>query len=240
MMMITYMYYSYKGDQKLLLSSVRVLRKQTDDKIIIVDDGFNPMEKEYYDLLKGLMCDIVVSGHNRYCNLLGTEHTLYHARKMYELAPNNDDLIVKLDPDTIIFDLGWLKKFKDDKNSVLIGAFKQHINYMMGMCYAVKGGEPLLVYLHDVEKYPSWVQCLEDFEVSSRYYRVTDRDPHKITRIDLMRNNGWCLCDCSKFNPQEFAGLSVWNGGFGVDKRNRKNMETLYTDIADSYCNSNK
>lgn len=240
--MITYLYYSYRGDQEILICSIKILRKQTSDRIVIVDDGFNPMDPNHYQLLKDLQCEIHISSHNRNGNLIGTEHTLYHAKKMLELSPTDNDIVVKADPDTIIFDNKFIQTFIENKESVLFGGFKNHINYIIGMCYIVKGGESLIKYVEDVENYPSWLRCFEDFEVSSRYYRLTEKDPHKITRINLLSNNGWCLCDYKQFKPEMFTGISVWNGGFlsNKDIKNKEAQIKFYRNISEAYCKYDK
>jgi hypothetical protein len=211
--MITYLVYTYAGDQDILESSVRLLRTLTSDSIVVVDDGHNPMSAEAYARLEAMACTIQVSTHHRMGNLIGQAHASYHAKKMLELAPGSDDIVVKFDPDTLILGLAWLDRFQKDTRAVLCGSFKAHINYVIGLAYAVKGSV-LRAYAEDVELYPAWPKCFEDFEVSSRIYRLTGKDPHGILRYNLQPKSTWALCDYRTFDYTRIMGLQVWNGGF--------------------------
>lgn len=236
--MNTYIVYTYKGDQELLECSIKMLRKSAkDDNVVIIDDAFNPMDKEFYKKFEELNCKMILSTHRRNGNLIGPEHTEYHAKMMMASAPTENDIVIKIDPDTLILNTSFIDSFKKDEDAVLLGAFKQHINYMMGMCYCVKGGEFLQKYYDDVVAYPSWLQSFEDFEVSSRYYRLTERDPFKISRINLLSSKDWSLMDFRNLNPKNFLQLSVFNGGFisKSDVSLKKSMIKAYSILTDEF-----
>jgi hypothetical protein len=215
-MMTTYLIYTYKHDAELLLITLKQLRATVgESRIVVVDDANCPMSMANTEAVQGFS-EVQYSTHNRNGNLLGIEHTLYHARKMKELAPNPEDIVVKTDPDTLIMGLNWLKEFEADKYSQMVGMFKGWINYTMGT-YAVKGSI-LTEYVQDVELYPSWYQCFEDFEVSSRIHRLTKASPFSITRKTVDGKDGWAM-----FNYQEarnygqlVLGCEVVNGGMFV------------------------
>lgn len=220
--MTTFLIYTYSGDAELLLITLTHLKTIAgDSRIVVVDDAHHPMTKTHVEAVKAL-AEVQYSTHARNQILLGPEHTLYHARKMKELAPNPDDVVVKVDPDTLLLRLDWLKPFEQDKDAKLIGMFKSCINYTMGT-YAVKGSI-LSEYVNDVELYPPWPQCYEDFEVSSRIYRLTKCDPTAIVRKFADGRDGWGLfsylevADLRQIIPQ----CEVLNGGMFV-----KNPKTV-------------
>lgn len=214
--MITYLVYTYKGDGEFLIVTLNNLKSIIGDaRIVVIDDLHNHMSREHTEIVKSI-AEIQYSTHQRNGNLLGIDHTLYHARKMRELAPGDDDIVVKTDPDTLILNTGWVKQFEADKDSKLVGMFKQWINYTMGT-YAVKGSI-LKEYVEDVEKYPSWYQCFEDFEVSSRIYRLTKGDPFAITRKFADGRDGWLMCNYQdmKDHAQLVVRCDVVNGGLFI------------------------
>lgn len=214
--MTTFLMYTYKDDAELLLITLNQLRAIAGDaRIVVVDDLNRPMTKAHSDAVRSL-AELQHSTHQRNGNLLGIDHTLYHARKMLELAPSPEDVVVKTDPDTLILGLAWLRQFEADPDAKLVGMFKQWVNYTMGT-YAVKGSV-LPGYVSDVLQFPPWYQCFEDFEVSSRIHRLTEASPFSITRKTVDGRDGWAM-----FNYQEarnygplVLGCEVVNGGMFV------------------------
>lgn len=212
--MTTYLIYTYKEDAELLIITLNQLSNIVgDSRIVVVDDLNRPMTKPHSDVVRGL-AELQYSTHQRQGNLIGPEHTLYHARKMMELAPSPEDIVVKTDPDTLILGLAWLKQFDLDPDAKMIGMFKQWVNYTMGT-YAIKGSV-LPGYVADVEQFPPWYQCFEDFEVSSRIYRLTNADPSAIIRRRADGRDGWLQCDFRQTRGQEqqLMQCEVVNGGF--------------------------
>lgn len=215
--MITIIQYTYRDDAELTLISARQARRALPDaRMIVIMDGFAPLPKTILDALTIEGVEVRTSTHPRNGNLIGTDHTLYHARLMNELATADDDIIIKIDPETLIFDGSIIDGFAKDQNAVLFGAFKQHINYMMGLFYAVKGAI-LPRYADDVEKFPSWAKCYEDFEVSSRIYRLTDRHSYAIMRAGINGRDGIMLCSVeeAQTHAKEVMQCKVINCGFG-------------------------
>lgn len=218
--MTTFLIYTYKNDAEMLIVTLKQLLSLSQSaRIVVIDDAHRPMSRTHCDAIRALGCIVEHSTHFRNGNLLGHDHTLYHAEKMKELASGPDDIVVKLDPDTVLFDLSWIEAFKHDSDALLAGAYKVHISYIMGMAYAVKG-VILDAYLDDVRRYPSWLRSFEDFEVSSRIYRLTDRDPYAAHRFNV--SDGWVHCnyaESAQIRPL-LASCKVFNGGAIPDKSN--------------------
>lgn len=229
--MITIMMYTYRHDAEIAKVSLRQMRKVfPKNRIVVIDDAHAPMEKQATEVIRSLGVDVIYSTHNRDGNLKGVEHTLYHAQKMCELAPTPDDIVLKIDPDTLLFDTQWITDFERSEDAVLSGAFKIHIAYIMGMAYAVKG-KILKEYLQDVQDYPSWLKSLEDYEVSSRIYRLTKRDPFACMRYQLGARDGWYLCNYSQAFTEKhlLETCKVFNGGY-YNRANEK-MNKSYEEF---------
>lgn len=213
--MTTFLVYTYKDDAEILLVTIKqLISLSASARIIVVDDAHRPMMRAHADAIRALGCVVEHSTHFRNGNLLGQEHTLYHALKMKELAPKGDDIVVKFDPDTVFFDLSWIDSLRKDSDAVMAGAYKVHISYIMGMAYAVKG-VALDSYLDDVKRFPSWIRCLEDYEVSSRLYRLTDGDPYAAHRYNINAGDGWMHCNFAEASkmPLLIRSCKVFNGG---------------------------
>ena len=219
--MKTFLIYTYKDDSEILTVTLGHLRKiEPEARIVVVDDAHRPMTSRSVKQLKDMGIEVHYSTYNRNGNLIGHEHTIYHAKKMRELCKEDSDVVVKLDPDTLMLSTEWVRDLENDDEAVMAGAFKNHINYVMGLAYAVKG-RILGQYVMDIEDFPCWPKCYEDFEVSFRIHRLTNADPMAIQRYNVNGSDGWVLCDYRGANVQNISQhAKVFNGGF-FDKNDK-------------------
>ena len=213
--MITVLIYTYKSDAESTLITASHLRKlMPDARVVIMDDAFRPMSRSFTIQIEATGAVVEYSTHNRNGNLIGPEHTIAHANIMKRLAPGPKDILIKLDPDAVILRTNWIADFEADDDAMLAGCFKRSLNYVMGACYAVKGAI-LPAYVADVMAFPPWVQCFEDFEVSSRIHRLVKGQPSGIHRYDVNGRDGWLLLDYSKAKIENIlAEAQVCGGGF--------------------------
>lgn len=216
--MITIICYTYRDDAEVTKISLgQAKRLIPEATVIAIDDSHRPMLRKDTLELERLGVCVNYSSHQRNGNLIGPEHTLEHARLMLKHAQEDSDIVVKIDPDTLLLSREWIDGMKLDGHAGLAGAFKNYVNYIMGMAYAVRGGQLLKALVDDIERFPSWIKCFEDFEVSSRVHRLihADTDATRIHRYNVNGADGWVLCDHRKANKERIAkGACVFNGGF--------------------------
>ena len=215
---ITLICYVYRDDAEIAKISLGQAKKLLpESRVMAIDDAHRPMMRHDVLELKRLGVKVQYSAHNRNGNLIGPEHTLEHVRLMHAWATREEDIVIKIDPDTLLLSREWIDGFKLDGHACLAGSFKAHINYVIGMADAVRGGIYLSSLVDDVERYPAWVKCFEDFEVSSRLHRLSkaDIDATLIHRYDVNGRDGWVMCDHRKANVGQIAkAAAVFNGGF--------------------------
>lgn len=228
--MACFVIYSYKGDQDLLEQSLRALSLivREGEVVSVRDDIFDPLDREFKEkMLKGregwLAFDYTTSPRNG--GLKGPAHAKENIRILREMARGSDDgVVVKLDSDTIILNRHWIDEFAKSDHE-LAGPFHSQHNYMFGMAYAIKWNLAFLIE-KDMEEFPPWVYCFEDFEISSRACRLSS----KIKRFSLTsKNSRWVLA-----NPWEIPnGLAadVLNCNRGA---RREDVLTVMRDTVDN------
>jgi len=217
-MMITIICYTYRDDAEIAKISLAQAKKLLPDAVIIaMDDAHRPMLRKDVLELNNMGVNVNYSAHHRNGNLIGPEHTAAHSRLMAAHGTDDMDIVVKLDPDTLLLSREWIDGLKLDGHAGLAGAFRGHINYIMGMAYAIRGGQLLKALVDDIERFPPWVKCFEDFEVSSRVHRLVhaENDATRIHRYNVNGADGWVLCDHRKANVANISkNAAVFNGGF--------------------------
>lgn len=194
--MANFIMYGYKGDEDMASFSIPAIMRLLKDgeSLVFFDDVFDPVTKEFAEKMSQQFGDRIKfrkTYHPRHGNLTGPDHTVVNFKTLLDNV-DNDDTVVKVDCDTMLFSRKWLDDFIIDDNLYLAGGFHSQHNYMFGMCYAIKADAA--EYLVDsLAEDPPWIHCFEDFEVSSRVNRMY---PDKIKRFDLTkpRNSRWvCL-----------------------------------------------
>jgi hypothetical protein len=213
--MITVIMYTYREDAEIAKISLKQARKVLPNAhVIALDDAHRPMSAKDRIEIEEIGVKVRLTTHNRNGNLIGPEHTVAHAGILNEMCKQDTDIVIKIDPDTLLLNDKWIREFDADERAVLAGSFKNHLTYVIGMAYAVKGivARDLM---EDTIKFPAWVRCFEDFEVSSRIHRIVDGDERRIHRYNINGSDGWVLADHRKANVdlvKKFA--SVFNGGY--------------------------
>jgi hypothetical protein len=215
-------WFSYKPDGGLLLESLRAAKrtfeKTAHDYIFtVVDDGMYPLDRSVRKRIEDEYNVVYVRTFYPRCgNLLGPDNIAGQTKAMAD-AGNFCDVLVKCDCDTMLLKLDWVEALLDpEEDAVMVGSYKGLKNYPMGNCYAIRteGGTLLRRLAKDVEKFPAWTQCFEDYEVGTRIHRLMDGDDGYTIRWRSGMEDGFWLC-----NPQEVDSRAkearVVSCGFG-------------------------
>lgn len=213
--MANFVVYTYQGDEDLFIECLRSLQRvrKPSEKVFVMDDEFEPMSEETQLKLKsapGVVYERTY--HPRQGNLIGPAHTKENFKILTRLAKDAEDgVVVKVDCDTLVLARAWLDEFIADQTKDLAGGFHSQVNYMFGMCYALKAHLAQRL-LRDVEINPPWVHCFEDYEVSHRVHRW---DPTRIKRFALTKPmaNGWVVARINELPPGVRAAVLDVNRG---------------------------
>lgn len=213
--MANFVVYTYKGDEDLLQECLKALLRvrRNDETIFIMDDEFEPISEAGQEALSSMTGVVYERTYHPRCgNITGPEHAKANAKILYEKALSaGDQTAVKVDSDTLLLDRGWLDKFINDPKKELAGGFHSQVNYMFGLCYAIKA--PLVKrIIKDIELNPPWVHCFEDFDISHRVHRW---DPSKIQRFALTKptKSRWVLMPVHEVPPGIRADVLDVNRG---------------------------
>lgn len=192
--MANFIMYGYKGDEDLARLSLKALNliRKTEERIVFLDDAFDRTSDDFRSFLKEEGVELCETTHPRNGNLIGPDHTRENAKLLgFYARQAMDQTCVKVDCDTMVFGRSWLDEFAKNENEWLIGGYHSQVNYMFGLCYAIKAGLAEMIE-RDTSDHPPWIKCFEDFEISSRAMRLA---PDKIRRISLANPNSlWACC----------------------------------------------
>ncbi len=206
-------WFSYGADAELLKESVRsVLRILPTAALTVCDDGFYAVPRAVRTWLEERGVTYRKTFYPRAGNLLGPENLKGQVREMAR-AGEGADVLIKIDCDTLLLRADWIEALKDEPRSLMAGSYKGLHNYPMGHCYAVRvSALPALV--EDVETYPGWAACYEDYEIGTRLHRISGGDMDYALRWRSGQEDGFWLC-----NPNEVAETvlqgRVLSCGFG-------------------------
>lgn len=216
------LWFTYKPDGEMLLESMRAARRaieatEHDHCFYVYDDGMYPVSKDVRRIAEEEYGAVYVKTfYPRGGNLLGPENLKGQTSAMAAVG-NFCDVLIKCDSDTLVLNIDWVEELLDpDCSAVMVGSFKGLKNYPMGNCYAVhtQGGKLLRNLAKDVEKFPAWTGCFEDYEVGTRIHRLCDGDEDYVIRWRSGREDGFWLCD-----PQHVSNKAkearVVSCGFG-------------------------
>lgn len=184
--MIRFHYFAYSREAGYLPVSVASLcRSMTaagyvlaeDYDVTVIDDAYDHMPPVIYDELREVGVDYRRSTFSRGGNLRG-QACLMGILSEYERTCQGhaDDVIVKLDPDTIVRRVGWLADLLQDDGADMV--FCDDRGAMYGMAYAFRASLlPSLIEYFACMPIPEKGQ--EDIYLGHRLRRVANR-PHQI------------------------------------------------------------
>lgn len=104
--------FTYAGDEYLTEEHAHCIRQALPEaRIVVIDDGHNPSSEEVRDKLTALGAEWRVSYWKRNRNLNGPEAIMGIVDEMLASASSGNDVLVKIDPDTVLLDGQALREF---------------------------------------------------------------------------------------------------------------------------------
>lgn len=193
-MNIAAVWFAYGPDQNLLMESVRAFRRTLPKaKLTVCDDGFCALPRMVRAKLEADGITYRKTFYPRGGNLLGPENLKGQVAEMARAA-EGADVLVKIDCDTLLLRSDWVEALADEPEALLAGSYKGLHNYPMGHCYAVRASI-LPELLQDVETYPGWAACYEDYEIGTRLHRLAGGNMDYALRWRSGVDDGFWLCD---------------------------------------------
>ena len=213
-MNIAAVWFAYGPDQNLLMESVRAFRRTLPKaKLTVCDDGFCAQPRLVREKLEAEGITYRKTFYPRGGNLLGPENLKGQVAEMVR-AGEGADVLVKIDCDTLLLRSDWVEALADEPEALLAGSYKGLHNYPMGHCYAVRASI-LPELLKDVETYPGWAACFEDYEIGTRLHRLAGGNMDYALRWRSGVDDGFWLC-----NPQQVTRAAITarvvSCGFGM------------------------
>ena len=202
-MNIAAVWFAYGPDQNLLMESVRAFRRTLPKaKLTVCDDGFCALPRLVRAKLEADGITYRKTFYPRGGNLLGPENLKGQVSEMARAA-EGADVLVKIDCDTLLLRSDWVEALADEPEALLAGSYKGLHNYPMGHCYAVRASI-LPELLKDVETYPGWAACFEDYEIGTRLHRLAGGNMDYALRWRSGVDDGFWLCD-----PQQITKAAL-------------------------------
>lgn len=176
--MYRYCIFCYNEEAPLLQYTIQQLHNLNKDHEYSIDlfvDHTMPFsyndEQTLYSILNG-KGSIHITYYPRNGNQHGHDCIIGMLKAMKSVVKCPDDeIVVKVDPDTLVFDLKWLHTFASATTKYFTASYRIHPHYAMGLTYAIK---PCIIddIIKDEEDFPSHHDALENFEISQRVFRI--------------------------------------------------------------------
>lgn len=214
---IKYIYFTYKGDEQHVVESVKCLRRaEPTAPIVIADDCFAPICEEMKNtLVDELKCGYRQTEYNRNGNLLGPEN-LIGQTQFLEHEGVDVDVIVKVDADTMLIDTKWVYEFAEKEKPVIAGVVQRNNHHWIyGMAYAIKTKDCLSLLVRDALLVRAHRDAFEDYEVSTRLYRLSYYHTDFADRHVMGTESGFILSTLAGAN-ESFANARVCNFGYDL------------------------
>lgn len=129
--------FTYAGDAELAEENALCIRHALPEaKLVIIDDAQNPCPEDIRFKLEEMGVEWRISHWRRNGNLRGPEAILGIVSEMLSSSENDNDILVKIDPDTALLDGKELLSFAQG-NKIIWGS-ASHICPMHGCAYAVR------------------------------------------------------------------------------------------------------
>lgn len=194
---------TYRIDQEHLiesLKSVQYAMRGHEDKAtyVALQDAFCPLDEQALRTLAEMGVKVRTSDYNRGGNNLGPEALEGQTRCWVELEKEFDfDYLVKVDCDTLVYDLHWLWAIEADESKTLVGTFRVQPYYVFGSIYGIKR-EMLAPLAADARTYKAWRGSFEDYETGVRLYRLAGGDLNYAIRYRVAPEDGFILCSLNQ------------------------------------------
>jgi hypothetical protein len=190
---------TYRIDQYHIIESVKSVQyamRGHEEKAtyVALEDSLCPLDREPRQLLKQMGVDIITTDYFRNNNNIGEEALSGQLREWCRLEEKYTfDYLVKIDCDTLVYDLKWLWAIEADESKTLVGTFKTIPYYVFGAIYGLKR-EVLKPLYEDACKYKAWRGSFEDYETGVRLYRMSGGDLNYAIRYRVSPEDGFILC----------------------------------------------
>lgn len=199
---ISIVWFSYRWDGAQLLESVRAASRTLSAtahtyELHVADDGMMPLDRAVRDrLAREYHVAYRKTFYPRNGHLIGPDNLIGQAQVMADIG-KDCDVLIKMDCDTLLLKIDWVEALlkEAEHGAVFAGSYKVQPHYPMGNCYAVHNGSGVLHALaRDVENFPAWKGCYEDFEIGTRIARLCHGSQDYALRWRSGEEDGFWLC----------------------------------------------
>lgn len=236
---IALVWFSYKNDEAELYFSVQSVLSSAlpdvDYDVFIYDDAFCPMSLAAASSIREKGYFYTQTGWNRNGNIRGASHLIGASRIYSELNQKGYDVILKIDPDTVVLKQDWISEFLNapEKVSISTAFYSDGPQYAFGPCYALKGNSLDQLY-HDAVMIPAHQYAFEDYEVGMRLFRISGCDFESAMRYRVGIDGFWqgAITETVLSHIDELATQRVVTTGFAKTPDNVKIRYTLMERLA--------
>lgn len=210
MLRIKIIYFTYKNDAQILKESLKSV-KHTFDKykndivysVSVLDEINKELDTDTIKFIQSLNFNYRVTDWDRKGNLIGQQNLVRQVEEFYNESIGYD-YIIKIDSDTMIYDLNFLLT-KINDTYLLYGNSFNNTTYPIGNFYMIKVIKDnlniLQLLLSDIRHYPSNDICHEDVEIGQRITKIGReyfdyKDQSEIFKLSLYNSH-----DILNINP---------------------------------------
>lgn len=169
--MIAAHFISYQGNEKILLIALKAFHAAVPEaRLIVVDDKHQPCSPWVKIECLLLGAEWRESSWPRGGNLREAPAISGVLRELCQSVLDGAEIVIKLDPDTLITGRSWLDDFISSQ-ALLTAADDR--GYMYGCCYAMRADLALELF-RSFQQYPPHGGAVEDIAISTRFYLLHD------------------------------------------------------------------
>lgn len=167
--MITAHWFSYAGNEGLLPICLEAFRLAVPEaRMVVVDDGHNSSSDYIRHVCEYLEADWRTSYFHRAGNLRGADCITGILDELVRSVNEGAEVVIKMDPDTLIFGRSWLDRFWDSTTGLTAADDR---DAMYGCCYAL-GADHVLGLQGSFRQFPAHDYTVEDVAIASRFLRI--------------------------------------------------------------------
>ena len=227
---------TYRGDQWHLIESIKSVQyamRGHEEKAtyVALEDALCPLDHDVRCVLNEMGVHRWNTDYFRNGNNIGPEALEGQCKAWVELAEAFEfDYLIKIDCDTLVYDLDWVWSIEADESKALVGTFKTIPYYVFGACYGI-AREMLKPLYEDAKKYKAWRGSFEDYETGMRLYRLSGGNLDYAVRYRVDPADGFILCSL-KDAREEMHTMRYVNFGWDLqsipmDKRDEYKAKQL-------------